>query len=425
MYIRTILTCLLVFCLLSANAQRKMETTPKGLRYIKYTNKKGDKAQLGDEVSFHYIITNAKDSQLFNSYKIGQEGTAVLYYKTLGNFADGFQLLANGDSIDFFVSSDSMLKNQQDPSIQPGTLVKYTFKITNIKTASILKKESEIMEQMEVTEMARILKAKYPKAQKTASGLYYVIRKEGTGPAPQKGMEITAHYKGTFTDGHMFDTDSGKATPFKFKLGEHQVIPGWDEGFALLKKGTKATFIIPSKLAYGPKGYGKVIRPFSILIFDVELVDAKAPATEGGNDGGAPQNPTNPAAAKEKENAEIQKYIKEKAPNAKKTASGLYYVIETEGTGPVPQPGQTVIAHYTGSLLDGKEFDSDRGATFKFPLGQHRVIAGWDEGFALLKKGSKAKLIIPYELAYGEHGAGGVIPPFAPLVFEVELVDIQ
>jgi len=120
--------------------------------------------------------------------------------------------------------------------------------------------------------------------------------------------------------------------------------------------------------------------------------------------------------------------VKAKYPNAKKTASGLYYVIDVEGTGPLAQPGQTVVAHYTGTLFDdGKKFDSsvDRGQPFEFPLGQHRVIAGWDEGFALLKVGSKGKLIIPSSLGYGARGAGGAIPPNADLVFEVEMIGVK
>lgn len=120
--------------------------------------------------------------------------------------------------------------------------------------------------------------------------------------------------------------------------------------------------------------------------------------------------------------------VKAKYPTAKKTASGLYYVIDKEGDGAFAQPGQTVVAHYTGTLFeDGKKFDSsvDRGQPFEFPLGQHRVIAGWDEGFGLFKVGSKGKLIIPYQLAYGDRGAGGVIGPKADLVFEVEMLGVK
>jgi FKBP-type peptidyl-prolyl cis-trans isomerase len=106
------------------------------------------------------------------------------------------------------------------------------------------------------------------------------------------------------------------------------------------------------------------------------------------------------------------------------TQSGLKVEIIQEGTGPKPKPGQTVSVHYTGTLPSGRKFDSsrDRGEPISFPLGQGRVIRGWDEGIALLNVGTKAKLTIPPDLGYGASGAGGVIPPNATLLFEVELM---
>lgn len=106
------------------------------------------------------------------------------------------------------------------------------------------------------------------------------------------------------------------------------------------------------------------------------------------------------------------------------TPSGLKLEMIKDGTGPNPQPGQTVTVHYTGTLSDGKKFDSsrDRGEPFSFRLGQGQVIRGWDEGLALMKVGSRAKLTIPPQLGYGARGAGGVIPPNATLIFDVELL---
>ncbi len=109
------------------------------------------------------------------------------------------------------------------------------------------------------------------------------------------------------------------------------------------------------------------------------------------------------------------------------TASGLKYVEITPGTGAAPKVGDMVSVHYKGTLENGTIFDSsyDRGQPIDFALGRGMVIPGWDEGIALMRKGGKAKLIIPPNLAYGAGGAGGVIPPNATLIFEVELVDIK
>ena len=108
------------------------------------------------------------------------------------------------------------------------------------------------------------------------------------------------------------------------------------------------------------------------------------------------------------------------------TATGLEYVEIVEGTGPGPKTGDSVSVHYTGWLKSSQKFDSshDRGQPFVFPIGRGRVIKGWDEGVGSMNVGGKRKLIIPAHLGYGQSGAGGVIPPGATLIFEVELMGI-
>jgi FKBP-type peptidyl-prolyl cis-trans isomerase FkpA len=109
------------------------------------------------------------------------------------------------------------------------------------------------------------------------------------------------------------------------------------------------------------------------------------------------------------------------------TESGLQYIVISSGDGPAPEPGQTVYVHYTGWFTDGGKFDSslDRGVPFAFPLGQRRVIAGWDEGVALMRVGDKRRFIIPPDLAYGEGGHPAGIPPNSTLIFDVELVSVE
>jgi FKBP-type peptidyl-prolyl cis-trans isomerase len=124
---------------------------------------------------------------------------------------------------------------------------------------------------------------------------------------------------------------------------------------------------------------------------------------------------------------EGKKFLEE---NAKKegvnvTSSGLQYKVIKEGYGTKPKATETVVVHYRGTLIDGTEFDSSykRNQPISFPL--NGVIAGWTEGLQLMKTGAKYEFYIPYNLAYGERGAGGVIPPYAPLIFEVELLEVK
>lgn len=181
--------------------------------------------------------------------------------------------------------------------------------------------------------------------------------------------------------------------------------------------------------------FGKVVSGQNVVdsiakgdyILHVEIL-RKGPAAEA-FDAAKVFNDNLEAAAQREAEAEaaateaLAKYQAE----ASKTESGLMFMMENEGTGAKAKAGDTVTVHYSGYLLDGTKFDAsyDRGQPITFPLGQGYVIPGWEEGIALLGKGGKAKLIIPYQLAYGEQGRPPVIPPKATLVFDVELVDVK
>jgi peptidylprolyl isomerase len=234
----------------------------------------------------------------------------------------------------------------------------------------------------------------------TTSGVEIKIISKGTGIKPATGDRITVHYEGKLTNGTVFDSSYSRNQPFTFTLGIGQVIKGWDDAFAMLQTGDKATITIPASLGYGSKSAGS-IPPNSTLIFDVELVSVKPKITAVPFD----------IAGKD----------------TMKLKSGLEYVILKQGVGKSATPGTNVSVHYTGYLLNGTKFDSsvERGEPISFRLGEGKVIKGWDQGISLLNVGGKARLIIPYELGYGEEGFPPIIPAKSTLVFDVELMDVN
>jgi peptidylprolyl isomerase len=232
----------------------------------------------------------------------------------------------------------------------------------------------------------------------TESGLMYKITHEGNGQRAKVGDQVVVHYIGKLTNDTVFDSSVARNQPFKFKLGVGQVIKGWDEGIALLNVGDKATLTIPANLGYGSRATGK-IPANSTLIFDVELISI----------------------------VEKPKAFNVQGKDTLTTESGLKIIKINKTDGKQAVSGSNVSVHYSGYLMDGSMFDSsiERGDPIKFPLGQGRVIAGWDEGIATLKIGEKARFIIPAKLGYGANGYPPVIPENATLIFDVELVDVE
>ncbi len=247
---------------------------------------------------------------------------------------------------------------------------------------------------------------KKPEKLSTTSGLQYTITTRGCGAQAHAGDQVKVHYTGKLTNDTVFDSSVARNQPFEFKLGKRQVIAGWDEGIALLHVGDKATFVIPPALGYGARGMGK-IPANSTLIFDVELLELK--------EGIRKANTTGKDTVTTPDGLKIIFLSDRKLPE-----------FAPANTANKPVNGNKVKVHYSGFLLDGSLFDSsvERGQPFEFTLGQGMVIKGWDLGIAMLHKGEKAQLILPYTLAYGERGHPPIIPAKATLVFDVELIDI-
>ncbi|MBL8513522.1 MAG: FKBP-type peptidyl-prolyl cis-trans isomerase [Betaproteobacteria bacterium] len=274
--------------------------------------------------------------------------------------------------------------------------------------------------------------------------LTIIERAIGSGKEAVPG-KVTVNYTGWLYDpaakdgkGKKFDSSLDRGRPFSFQLGGGRVIRGWEQGVAGMKEKGKRTLIIPPRLAYGGRG-GGLIPPDSTLIFDVELLEvgdaapaagnSSAPAATANASASAPATP----AANTPPPSNPTKFIK-MTDTLPTEVTDLTIIEPKVGDGKTATAGNVTV-HYTGWLYDpkakdgkgGKPFDSsvERKEPFTFPLGGGRVIRGWDVGVAGMKEGGKRTLIIPPAMGYGARGAGGVIPPNATLIFDVELIAVR
>ncbi|BAX79402.1 FKBP-type peptidyl-prolyl cis-trans isomerase [Labilibaculum antarcticum] len=236
-------------------------------------------------------------------------------------------------------------------------------------------------------------------ATRSNSGLYYVIEEEGAGAQVTSTSDVAVTYKGTYTNGTVLDDSKGELVSFNLQ----GVIAGWSEGLSYFKEGGKGTLLIPSYLGYGSKDSNGVPGG-SVLVFEITVFSDEMIA--------------------DRNQAEIATYLEDKDLTAARTDSGLYYIIEEEGTGEFPTETSTVTVSYIGSFLDDTVFTESSVSGRQYDLAE--VIKGWTEGIPYFKAGGEGKLIIPAHLAYGSYSDIYYgIPSGSVLIYEVKLISID
>ena len=277
-------------------------------------------------------------------------------------------------------------------------------------------------------------------------GIEYTYVKEGNEKAPNGEFLLYNLQITTASDSVIYSTADQPFPGYLMANDSMTTTNGMDEIFLGLRKGDSIAFESTAKTIFGNN--------FPPFLKEEDVVKVRLGAFEIMNEEAiqayfekvmAAEDVKKAERAKERlveEDRIIQEYIKEKGLDAKKTESGLYYVIEEEGTGDPVTPGTSMSVDYAGYLLDGTLFDTSIESVAKendmynenrpggytplpVSVGMGQVIPGWDEGLLLLKKGSKGKFLIPSPLAYGENGAGAMIPANSVLVFDVNVADVQ
>ncbi|WP_420147959.1 FKBP-type peptidyl-prolyl cis-trans isomerase [Spirosoma sp.] len=278
----------LIVAVVAACGKNRVQVTDNGLKYQIHEQSDGTrKGKVGDILTLHLTLLNSKDSILRDTHKEGAPFQMLLQVPPFkGSYEEGLTMLGKGDSATFYVSADSLFTRAMQPfppGVQKGTDIGIAVKILNVQTEDEYKKTQAADAEKQKSVDEKII-ADYVakngltgKVQKTASGVNYVVTQPGTGPTPQPGDVVQVHYAGKLLNGKEFDNSrtnpQAGGKPAQFQIGVGMVIPGWEEGVMKMHKGEKATLIIPSTLAYGPRGSQGAIPPNSVLLFDIELMD--------------------------------------------------------------------------------------------------------------------------------------------------------
>jgi FKBP-type peptidyl-prolyl cis-trans isomerase FkpA len=276
-----------------------------GFLYNIHTDKPTPNIKEGDFISINLVAKNDADSVLMSTYQEARQIPTLLQKPQFkGDVYSAFSLLSEGDSATVKISVDTMAKRgQPKPPDFKGKYIVYQIKVEKViprgsqteqvfnnRITDYFKAQAETMKKSEPAKIKKYMDENDVKATQTASGLYYQITKEGSGAKLAPGDTAVVNYTGKLYTGKIFDSNikedaaknkqgfdpNRKYEAIRIPVGVSAVIKGWDEGLLLLNKGSKATFVIPSKLAYGEQGM-PLIPPYTPIAFNVELVDIVHP----------------------------------------------------------------------------------------------------------------------------------------------------
>ena len=257
-----------------------------GLFFNKIKKGTGRRVKEGMFLTFDFEIRKLDGNLIYSSIEASRPGSFEYgkRFDTEG-LMQAMGMMRQGDEAEMLIPSALAFKEAgRQGMIEPYTPLHYFVRLTGVKTKAEndLEKEAKrkndeaqktALKLQEASVLAKYIADNEITIEPTSTGLYFISTLEGEGEQAKAGDKVKVHYTGTLLDGTKFDSSVDRNQPFEFVLGQGQVIKGWDEGIAMMKVGGKATFILPSSIAYGERQAGAVIKPYSPLKFDVELIE--------------------------------------------------------------------------------------------------------------------------------------------------------
>lgn len=346
--------------------------------------------------------------------------------KFSGDLQSAYSMMNLGDSASFYIKADSIafLYYEQDPKavgLGPDDYFRYEIKLQEVLTKEEFQVNVDKMKERLIKESKTAFETYIEEnginVTPSESGIYVIPIEKGKGRCPMAGEEVELDFSASMLNGQLLGTTYGKDETFSFVLGEGSVIAVWEEVVPQMHVGDRVKAVVPFEMAYGERSL-QSMPPYSNLVYDIKLL--KITTVE------ELQKQAEETVKKQKDESEsaFQSFLTENN-IVDHTESGLYYAKSLVTGGKSPVRGTTARIKYVASFLDGTVLGTsdELGEYYEIPIGKRKVLKGLEEGVCLMKVGEKARLVLPYHLAYDEESPEG-IPPFSNLVFDVELLDV-
>ncbi|MDZ7740896.1 MAG: FKBP-type peptidyl-prolyl cis-trans isomerase [Bacteroidota bacterium] len=412
------------------------------MKYMFYEQHDAPKPVIGDIVTLR--MTYGKEDSVLFSTDITKEKDARFPLREsqfMGDIYEGISMMSIGDSARFVISADSFFlitanSQQLPPFITPGEMLYFDMKLIDFQSEEAFMEEERKrlagLEKDESEKLQAYVSENDLSGKLTGSGIYFISEEKGKGRELENGAMAELHYSIQTLEGRKLFSSFDRNRPVNVEIGTKFDTEGFMEGVKMMKEGGKAKFIVPSEKAFGQGGRGQNIPPYTTLVYDVEILDVVDKETyqkqmEAQKTEREKAKQANMQKRQEEEPQKIAAYARENFAGIEPTSNGIYFKEVIAGSGESPDAGDVARVHYTLYRLSGDQLQSskDMGKPFEFTVGQGQVIPGWDQSLPMMKAGGTYRILVPSAMAYRDREMGNDIPPYTPLLFEVELLEVN